>query len=247
MKATKRTPAPAAPLPATAPSKSAPPKSAPVKAPTITGTTETAYTRTAKDTAAVTTFIDCARQYDKQTHGFAVACARMMAEDLHNREGIENFGVWCSIEFGRHGIGLEGRNAYRLAQVGKLLAEFNNAPALLALPSRALTGLVQNRERLETQGLDLAEVAETLPTFMKEQKIGNALDAVTALATFGVEGDQRSPELRRADERATRRASLVEQIANFIKSEAELDKIRADAWKAYQSRGLKRSGATRDE
>lgn len=185
--------------PASAPSAPAPLTLVPAPAPTTPSATT--YSRTAEDTAKVSMFIDSAKRYDRQTHEFATACAKMYKHDLHNSEGVKNFGDWCSVQFKGAGItNIDGGRAYQLAKIGEFLNDNENAPELLALSSNALLAMSRRADDIKkATGLTPVEAAKALPAFMTEQKIGNSLSAVNALADHGLAGDKRSTEEKTAD------------------------------------------------
>jgi len=157
------------------------------------------YIRTADDKVRVSKFIDAARVYERASHTFATAAYLMMTDGLHTREGFDNFGQWCVIQFKAHNINsVEARRAYQLAQIGQLLNENKHAVELAALPSRALLAMAQNENAVEERG-GAAAVAAALPEFMKAHKIGDTAAALTEYLEHGPEGDQRTREERKAD------------------------------------------------
>jgi hypothetical protein len=157
------------------------------------------YERTPEDVKNVADFITAAKTYGRASNTFAVAAYRMMLDGLHIREGFENFGQWCAFQFKKHEVvAVEARRAYQLAQIGELLETNGNSKELAALPSRALLTMAQNEAQVNKRGGAQA-VAEALPQFMKEQKIGDTAAALSELLAFGMEGDQRTREMKKAD------------------------------------------------
>ena len=187
--------------PATSSAPSAPLTIVPAPITTAAPSAATTYSRTAADNAKVTMFIDSAKRYDRQTHEFATACATMYAHDLHNNKGVKNFGDWCSVQFKGAGItNIDGGRAYQLAKIGEFLNANANAPELLALSSNALLAMSRRAADItKATGLTPVEAAKALPAFMAEQKIGNSLSAVNALADHGIAGDKRTAETKSAD------------------------------------------------
>lgn len=194
-----------------------------VPAPATTPSAATTYTRNEADIAKVSMFIDSAKRYDKQTHEFATACATMYKHDLHNSEGVKNFGDWCSLQFKAAGIvNIDGGRAYQLAKIGEFLSVHSNAPELLALSSNALLAMSRRAGDIaKATGMNPVEAAAALPAFMAKQNIGNSLSAVNALADHGLKGDSRSAEVKAAD-------SMVEWIFGIAASIVAKGKTEED-------------------
>lgn len=194
-------------------------------APTVDTKTPSAstYSRTAADNAKVSMFIDSAKRYDRQTHEFANACAAMYKHDLHNNEGVKNFGDWCSVQFKAAGItNIDGGRAYQLAKIGEFLADNSNAPELLALSSNALLAMSRRAADItKATGLTPVEAAKALPEFMAAQKIGNSLSAVNAMADHGMAGDNRDAETKAADALTEWTYGIAAQIVARGKTEDE--------------------------
>lgn len=201
---------------------------APVAPPTITEPTDepAVYTRTASDIAAAKSFLAAATTYDKATHAFAIAAATMKANGLHEREGCENFANWCAMEFQRANIkALSPRSCANLANEGALLIEHKNAPELAALSGTALSAIHKHREELENQIGNPLEVAAALPAYMKANGIGNEAQAIAHMATFGPEGDIRSPEQKKIDANIDALAAAVETGLRFARTAAKLQEL----------------------
>jgi hypothetical protein len=182
---------------------------------------EPEYMRTADDKIRVSKFIDAARVYERASHTFATAAYLMMSDGLHTREGFDNFGQWCVIQFKAHDINsVEARRAYQLAQIGQLLNENKHAVELVALPSRALLAMAQNEKAVEDMG-GAAAVAAALPEFMKAHKIGDTAAALTEFLEHGPEGDQRTREERKADADFDARMSWMVRGSQLAKGNAK--------------------------
>lgn len=214
--------------------------SAPAPAPiaiTTAAPSATAYTRNAEDIAKVSAFIDSAKKFDRQTHEFATACARMYAHDLHNSEGVKNFGDWCSVQFKSAGItNIDGGRAYQLAKIGEFLADNSNAPELLALSSNALLAMSRRAADItKATGMTPVEAAKALPEFMAAQKIGNSLSAVNALADHGLAGDKRTAETKSADALIEWTFGIAAQIVARGKTEEARCELIAEIEKEVES------------
>jgi hypothetical protein len=153
----------------------------------------------------------------------------MMRCDLHTREGFENFGTWCSVQFKAANIRtIEARRAYQLAQIGELLYTNGNAPELAALPSRALLTMAQNANAVEDHG-GAVTVAQMLPDFMKAQKIGDTAAALSELLEYGPTGDPRDRETRKADATTEARTMWKERGLSLVRGNvAKAEALAAD-------------------
>ena len=125
----------------------------------------------------------------------------------------KSFGAWAAKELAAEGITaaiLSPRRLEQLAQTGEFLSR-HDAPAITALPSRAILAMAQKEEELTAQGIQMAEVPAIL-----NQRGGDSVATITALADYGREGDQRNEAEKRADEVAAFTETLVSVLARAI-------------------------------